>query len=95
MVDIVALNQKILYFTQKGYLISHRNHGTDRAASAERCLHQFCRVAMEEDDSQITERPCGVTILTQRRRDRRVLTDNYLCANHYENQISVISVISV
>ncbi len=30
MVDIVALNQKILYFTQKGYLISHRNHGNHR-----------------------------------------------------------------
>ena len=30
MVDIVALNQKILYFTQKGYLISHRNHRNHR-----------------------------------------------------------------
>ena len=39
----------------ENYNISHRKHRTNRAARAERCLHQFCRVAMEEDDSQSTE----------------------------------------
>ena len=45
------------YFTHRTdyFLISHRKHRTNRAARAERCLHQFCRVAMEEDDSQSTE----------------------------------------
>ena len=55
--------------------------------------------------------PCGMIILTQRRRERRGLAENYYCPKHHENylylklknqkingiteNISVISVISV
>ena len=51
---ICLFSRRDAEFTQR-IIISHRKHRTNRAASAERCLHQFCRVAMEEDDSQITE----------------------------------------
>ena len=33
--------------------------------------------------AEMAEMPCGMIILTQRRREHRVLTENNYCANHH------------
>ena len=81
MVDIVALNQKILYFTQKGYLISHRNHGNHRKL--------ILKVIGAKDiyngrNRKVTEKRKNLHDLRNLHEDK-----------HAAWQISVISVISV